>query len=96
MIAVLAALWKFTPLHNFVNSDHLQEFGRSHLMHQWWAILLIVPVYIVGSLLMFPNLALNIAVILSIGGWLVFTECVPLPPRVGDRRRGVPAPSEGL
>lgn len=70
MSAVLAALWKFTPLHNYVNSDHLQELSRSHLVNQWWTILLIVPVYIVGSLLMFPNLALNIAVILSIGGLL--------------------------
>jgi phospholipase D1/2 len=70
MMAVLAALWTFTPLRQFVNSDHLQEFSRSHLLNQWWTILLIVPVYIVGSLLMFPNLALNIAVILSIGGLL--------------------------
>lgn len=70
MSAVLAVLWKFTPLHHFVNSDHLQELSRSHLVNQWWTILLIVPVYIMGSLLMFPNLALNIAVILSIGGWL--------------------------
>jgi uncharacterized membrane protein YdjX (TVP38/TMEM64 family) len=77
MIAVLTALWKFTPLRELANSDHLQELSRSHLVNQWWIILLIVSVYIVGSLLMFPNLALNIAVILSIGGLLgwVYAIC---------------------
>jgi uncharacterized membrane protein YdjX (TVP38/TMEM64 family) len=70
VVVALAALWKLTPLREYTNDTHLQALSQAYLLNQWWSIFIIIPIYVLASLLMFPNLVLNIAVILSIGGWL--------------------------
>ncbi len=68
-ILLVAALWRFTPLREFVNQEKLQALIQAQWTNQWWAVLLVIVVYLIANLLMFPNSILNIAVILGIGGF---------------------------
>jgi uncharacterized membrane protein YdjX (TVP38/TMEM64 family) len=68
-VLLLAALWRFTPLREIASSGRLQALIRARWTNQWWTVLPVMAVYLISSLLMFPNSILNIAVILGVGGF---------------------------
>lgn len=71
-ILALAALWRFSPLARQANQETVAALIRS-LRQFWWAPLALVPAYIVADGLLFPNMILNAAVVVTIGGvrgWL--------------------------
>ncbi|MBD3317109.1 MAG: hypothetical protein GF344_15085 [Chitinivibrionales bacterium] len=68
----LAALWRFTPLRAYTQPELLIDALRSLGKH-WWIPLAVVPVYIIGDALMFPNAFMNATIILALGafpGWV--------------------------
>lgn len=68
-IAALASVWHFTPLRQYVDMDRLR--GLIELIRgNWWTPLAVLPVYLVGNSLLFPNMVLNSAIILTLGGTL--------------------------
>jgi len=67
---VTAALWLFTPLREIVSPEKLQVLVRGPWTHQWWTVFLVVVVYLIANLLMFPNSILNIGLILGVGGFI--------------------------
>lgn len=72
-VLIVAALWRFTPLSEIAGPEKLQALIEARWTHQWWTVLLVIAVYLIANLLMFPNSILNIAVILGMGGimgWL--------------------------
>ncbi|MDT8389195.1 MAG: VTT domain-containing protein [Lentisphaeria bacterium] len=68
-ILIAAALWRFTPLRAIASPDKLQEIMRAQWTQQWWTVLLVIALYLLANLLMFPNALLNVAVILGVGGF---------------------------
>jgi len=68
-VLIVAALWRFTPLHEIGNPEKLQALIRALWTNQWWTVFLVIVVYLIANLLMFPNSILNIAVILGVGGF---------------------------
>ncbi|MFP4472488.1 MAG: TVP38/TMEM64 family protein [Candidatus Omnitrophota bacterium] len=68
LVILLAALWKFSPLSRYADPAYLQEIGI-HITGRWWAGFLVISVYILANSLLFPNMVLNIAVILGFGGF---------------------------
>lgn len=69
VILMVAALWRFTPLHDIASPAKLQAVIQAQWTNQWWAVFLVIAVYLMGNLLLFPNSILNIAVILGVGGF---------------------------
>jgi uncharacterized membrane protein YdjX (TVP38/TMEM64 family) len=69
-ILIVAALWRFTPLREITSPERLQDLIRTPWTRQWWTVFLVIVVYVIANLLMFPNAILNITVILGVGGVL--------------------------
>ena len=69
VIAALAGMWRFTPLRQYTDPETLREM-ISMVRAQWWTPLAVIPAYLVAGSLMFPNMVLNGAVILTLGGIL--------------------------
>ena len=62
----LTALWRLTPLGEWTSPEKLNEQVSSMLT--WpWAPLSLAAIYLLGNALMFPNIALNLAVIVALG-----------------------------
>lgn len=68
VVLALIAIWRFTPLKAYTDPDFLSE-RITHLRDLWWTPLALIPVYILAHAIMFPNLVLNTAVILTFGGF---------------------------
>lgn len=79
-VLILAALWLFTPLREIARPEKLQALIHVRWIHQWWAVFLLIAVYLIANLLMFPNGILNIAVILGVGGFIgwLYAICASL------------------
>ncbi len=76
VIVTFAALWRFTPLRDLASQENLQALMQAAWTRQWWTVLLVMAVYIIANLVMFPNSLLNIAVILGAGGFLGWTYAI--------------------
>jgi uncharacterized membrane protein YdjX (TVP38/TMEM64 family) len=68
VILGLAGIWSLTPLQHYADQDNL---GRliTFVRGQWWTPLAVIPAYLVANSLLFPNMALNGAIILTLGGF---------------------------
>lgn len=65
----MALLWRLTPLGEWVDPQRVAD-GLSRFSGSPWAPLVVVAAYLVGNALLFPNIALNLGVILVFGpGW---------------------------
>lgn len=68
LLAGLAAAWRLTPLGELADpkaiAESIEQLGQSP-----WAPLTIGLIYIVANVVVFPTLALNLAVILALGPW---------------------------
>lgn len=68
LILGFAGLWRFTPLQHYTEQENLSRlivFVRG----QWWTLLTVIPAYLLANSLLFPNMVLNCAVILTLGGF---------------------------
>ena len=71
-VAVLAAVWRYTPLASVVTADNVIAVAQGFADH-WWAPLLIVLAYTPASMVMFPRPLLTMAAVVVFGPWEGFT-----------------------
>lgn len=67
IVLVLAGIWRFSFLQKYADIDLLRNI-LSSLREKWWIPFAIIPMYILASSLLFPNMALDAGVILTFGG----------------------------
>ncbi|MGH8740402.1 MAG: VTT domain-containing protein [Burkholderiales bacterium] len=71
LIALLAALWRFTPLAGIVTPENTiawaKEFGS-----QWWAPWAVMLAYTPACFVMFPRPLITLAAVVAFGPWLGF------------------------
>jgi phosphatidylserine/phosphatidylglycerophosphate/cardiolipin synthase-like enzyme/uncharacterized membrane protein YdjX (TVP38/TMEM64 family) len=70
-IALLAALWRFTPIAQIVTPENAiawaKEFGI-----QWWAPWVVMLAYTPACFVMFPRPLITLAAVVAFGPWLGF------------------------
>ena len=66
VLLLVAAAWRWTPLHAYADPKALAGWLRG-LRDSPWALLVIVGVYLAANALLFPNTILNVATILGLG-----------------------------
>jgi len=66
-ISGLAGIWHF-PLQHYADQENLSRL-ITFVRGQWWTPLAIIPTYLVANSLLFPNMVLNSAIILTLGGF---------------------------
>jgi len=64
----LAGIWRFTPLQHYADQENLSRL-ITFVRGQWWTPLTVIPAYLMANSLLFPNMVLNCAVILTLGGF---------------------------
>ena len=67
----LAGMWRFSPLRHYADPENLGSL-ITLVRGRWWTPLAVIPVYLVANSLLFPNMVLNVAIILTLGsffGW---------------------------
>ena len=63
----MTAAWRFTPLEQYATP--VRMIALTHAIRKTpWAPIAVILAYIVASCVMFPNTALNVAVVLGVGG----------------------------
>ncbi|HVE49408.1 MAG TPA: TVP38/TMEM64 family protein [Casimicrobiaceae bacterium] len=71
-MAGLAAIWRYTPLHDYLTPERIfdwaQTFGRT-----WWAPIAVVLAYSPACLTMFPRPLITLFAVIAFGPWLGFT-----------------------
>jgi phospholipase D1/2 len=65
---LLAAAWRWTPLHGWLDPPTLAA-GLRRLRNSPWALPLVLLIYGAASATLFPNTVLNVAIILGFGEW---------------------------
>lgn len=65
-ILLVAAAWRFTPLHAWADPKSIGHLFRT-LRHSPWLIPAILGAYVAASAVLFPNTVLNAATILAFG-----------------------------
>lgn len=69
IIAVLAALWRLTPLSEFAQPERMADLLGQYVDSPW-APLTVLVIYLVGNAVLFPTLILNMTMVLTLGaGW---------------------------
>lgn len=63
-----AGIWRFTPLQHYTDQENLSRLIII-VRGQWWTLLIVIPAYLLANSLLFPNMVLNCAVILTLGGF---------------------------
>ena len=66
LLLLIAAAWRWTPLHEFAEPKTIAAWLRG-LRDSPWAPLVIIAVYVGANALLFPNTILNVATILGLG-----------------------------
>lgn len=69
LLLLLAALWKWTGLSAWADPDRLADMFEPY-RRSWWALPVVVLVFIVAELLLFPVLVLIFVCGLAFGPWL--------------------------
>lgn len=69
VVAALAAVWRFTPLREFANAEHILGWTRA-VRGRWWAPIVLVASYIPASFILLPRPVLTLVVILTFGAVL--------------------------
>jgi uncharacterized membrane protein YdjX (TVP38/TMEM64 family) len=69
LLLLLAALWKWTGLRAWADPDRLAGMFEPY-RHSWWALPVVVVVFVVAELLLFPVLVLIFVCGLAFGPWL--------------------------
>jgi phosphatidylserine/phosphatidylglycerophosphate/cardiolipin synthase-like enzyme/uncharacterized membrane protein YdjX (TVP38/TMEM64 family) len=70
-VGCLAALWKFTPLADFLDPQRVTDWAR-RFGHAWWAPLAVIAAYTPACLTMFPRPLITLFAVVAFGPWLGF------------------------
>ena len=65
----LFALWRYTPLAEYLTAERLAGWARA-VGDTWWAPIVVVGAYTPASALMFPRPLLTLVSIIAFGTWL--------------------------
>lgn len=71
VLAGLTALWKFTPLAQFLEADRIAAWARE-FSGQWWSPIVTMLAYTPASLVMFPRPLITLFAVVAFGPWLGF------------------------
>jgi phospholipase D1/2 len=67
-LGALAAIWRFTPLADYLTSDEIRSWARA-LRRVPWAPAALVFAYTPASLVMFPTPVLTLFAVIAFGAW---------------------------
>jgi phospholipase D1/2 len=67
--------WRYTPLAEVVNADHVMEWARA-LRRSPWAPLAIIAVYTPAAFLMFPRPLITLLAVIAFGPWKGFAIAI--------------------
>jgi phosphatidylserine/phosphatidylglycerophosphate/cardiolipin synthase-like enzyme/uncharacterized membrane protein YdjX (TVP38/TMEM64 family) len=70
-IALLAALWRFTPLAGVATPENTIAWAKA-FGSQWWAPWLVMLAYTPACFVMFPRPLITLAAVVAFGPWLGF------------------------
>ena len=65
-LAALTALWRYTPLAEWLDADHITAWAH-HFGGRWWAPLAIVAAYTPACIVMFPRPLITFAAVIALG-----------------------------
>jgi phospholipase D1/2 len=71
VFAVLAAVWRFTPLSEFITAENVTSWARA-VREYPWAPVMVILVYTPAAFLMFPRPLLTLLTVIAFGPWLGF------------------------
>ena len=71
VFAALAAMWRYTPLHDYLTPERVIDWSRT-FGGRWWAPIAVVAVYTPACLVMFPRPLITLFAVLAFGPWLGF------------------------
>lgn len=66
VLVAVAALWRFSPLHEFADTESIAAWLHG-VRSSPWAPLIVIMVYVGANAVFFPNTVLNAATILGLG-----------------------------
>jgi phospholipase D1/2 len=66
VLAALAAAWRWTPLAEIVTVENILQWTRA-VRDTWWAPIVMVAVYVPGSLILFPRPVMTLVSVMSFG-----------------------------
>ena len=69
VLALLAVLWRFTPLSQFARPEHVIALAE-RFSGQWWAPLVLMAAYTPASLTMFPRPLITLFAIVAFGAYV--------------------------
>ena len=69
LVLILLAAWRWTPLSELARPEVLKGWIDSYLESPWAPLVLCIA-YCVANLVLFPNMVVNLAVILAMGPWI--------------------------
>jgi phospholipase D1/2 len=67
--AALAAVWRYTPLKEFVAPENITRWART-VREVWWAPIVLVLAYTPAAVLMIPRPVLTLLAVIAFGVWL--------------------------
>lgn len=65
-LAALAALWRFTPLREYVTAERILGWTRA-VRDTWWAPLALIAAYVPAAFLLLPRPVLTLVMVLTFG-----------------------------
>jgi phosphatidylserine/phosphatidylglycerophosphate/cardiolipin synthase-like enzyme/uncharacterized membrane protein YdjX (TVP38/TMEM64 family) len=71
VFALLAALWRFTPLAGIVTAESVIAWAHA-FGAQWWAPLVVMAAYTPACFVMFPRPLITLAAVVAFSPWLGF------------------------
>ena len=69
VLAALAALWRFTPVAEYLTADRIREWARA-MRETPWAPYAMVLAYTPAALILFPRPLLTLLIVVAFGPWL--------------------------
>lgn len=70
-IAALTALWRLTPLAEWLDAAHISAWAQ-HFGGRWWAPLVIVAAYTPACIVLFPRPLITFAAVIAFGPYIGF------------------------
>jgi len=68
VLAGLTALWRYTPLAEWIDAEHITQWAQQFQGNPW-AMLLVVGAYTPASVLMFPRPLITLFAVAAFGAW---------------------------
>jgi uncharacterized membrane protein YdjX (TVP38/TMEM64 family) len=70
-IAALTALWRYTPLHDYLTPERVFDWAHA-FGSAWWAPIAVIVAYTPACLTMFPRPLITLFAVIAFGPWLGF------------------------